>query len=67
MIYRMLKYDTEFADAGQQEYEERYRSRIVHNLTRRAKEMGFKHHKHVSLDSYGEVTQKLLLSLLDRS
>lgn len=42
LIYSMLKYGTDFVDAGQQEYEERYRSRVVNNLKRRAQEMGFK-------------------------
>jgi len=42
LVYSMLKYGSEYIDAGQQEYEERYRSQVVHNLTRRAQEMGFK-------------------------
>ena len=42
MIYSMLKYGSDFVDAGQQEYEERYRTRVVHNMKRRAQEMGFK-------------------------
>ncbi|MEA3363701.1 MAG: IS110 family transposase [Thermodesulfobacteriota bacterium] len=42
LVYSMLKYGSEYVDAGQQEYEERYRSRVVHSLTRRAQEMGFK-------------------------
>lgn len=41
LIYSMLKHGAKFVDAGQEEYEERYRSRVVHNLTRRAKELGF--------------------------
>lgn len=42
LVYSMLKYGVAFVDAGQDEYEERYRSRVVHNLTRRAQELGFK-------------------------
>lgn len=42
MIYSMLKYGTAFVDAGQEQYEERYRSRVVQNLKRKAQEMGFK-------------------------
>jgi len=41
LIYSMLKDGTDFVDAGQQEYEKRYRSRVVNNLKRRAQEMGF--------------------------
>jgi len=42
LIYSMLKYGTAFVDIGQEQYEERYRSRVVQNLKRRAQEMGFK-------------------------
>lgn len=42
MIYSMLKYGMGFVDAGQEQYEERYRSRVVQNLKRKAQEMGFK-------------------------
>jgi transposase len=42
LVYSMLKHGTAFADAGQEQYEERYRSRIVQNLKRRAQEMGYK-------------------------
>ena len=30
-----------FVEAGQDEYEERYRQRVVQNLTRRAHQLGF--------------------------
>lgn len=42
LVYSMLKYGTEFVDVGQEEYETRYRSRVVRNITRRAQELGYK-------------------------
>ena len=42
LIYSMLKFGAEFVDAGQEQYEERYRSRVVQNLKRKAQEMGYK-------------------------
>ena len=42
LIYAMLKHGTAYVDAGQEYYEERYRSRVLHNLKRKASEMGFK-------------------------
>ncbi len=40
LVYSMLKHGTEYVDAGQDSYEQRYRERVVQNLTRRAKELG---------------------------
>lgn len=42
LIYSMLKNGTAFVDAGQEQYEERYRSRVVQNLKRKAQDMGYK-------------------------
>jgi hypothetical protein len=41
LIYSMLKHGTAFVDAGQEKYEERYRSRIIQNLKRKAQELGY--------------------------
>jgi transposase len=41
LIYSMLKYGAEFVDAGQEQYEERYRSRVIQNLKRKAQELGY--------------------------
>ena len=41
MIYSMLKYGTEYVDAGQQAYEEQYRDRALRNLQRNARRFGF--------------------------
>jgi transposase len=41
LVYSMLKYGTAYIDAGQDSYEERYRSRVVQNLKRKAKDLGF--------------------------
>lgn len=37
----MLKYGNEYIDQGQDYYEQRYKERVVKNLQRRAKELGF--------------------------
>ncbi len=41
LVYSMLKYGTEYVDQGQDYYEEKYRERIIKNLHRRAKSLGF--------------------------
>lgn len=41
LVYSMLKNGTAFIDAGQEDYEERYRTRVVKNLKRKAQELGF--------------------------
>ena len=42
LIYRMLRFGTTYVDRGQQYYELRYRDLIVRNLSRRARELGYK-------------------------
>jgi hypothetical protein len=37
----MLKNGTAFVDVGQEYYEERYRTRVVQNLKRKAQDLGF--------------------------
>lgn len=41
MVYAMLTKGTAYVDAGQEYYEERYRFRVLQNLKRRAKELGY--------------------------
>jgi transposase len=41
LVYAMLTHGTAYVDAGQEYYEERYRSRVIQNLKRKAKELGF--------------------------
>ena len=41
LVYFMLTRGQAFVEAGQDEYEERYRQRVVQNLTRRAHQLGF--------------------------
>jgi len=41
ILYRMLKYGAGYVDQGEVAYEERYRDRLLHNLKRRAAELGF--------------------------
>ncbi len=41
LVYSMLKHGTEYVDVGQDYYERQHRERVVSNLTRRAKELGF--------------------------
>ena len=40
LIYAMLTKGQEYTDQGQDYYEERYRQRVLHNLARRAQQMG---------------------------
>jgi transposase len=41
LVYSLLKHGTAYVDAGQDSYEERYRSRVMQNLKRKAQELGF--------------------------
>jgi transposase len=41
LVYSMLKYGTEYTDVGQEYYEQRYRSRVIQNLKKRAQQLGF--------------------------
>ena len=41
LVYSMLKNGSAYVDAGQDYYEERYRSRVVQNLKRKAQELGY--------------------------
>jgi transposase len=41
LIYRMLRFGTTYVDRGQEHYELRYRDRILRNLSRRARELGY--------------------------
>jgi hypothetical protein len=41
LIYNMLKHGTEYVDQGQEYYERRYQGRVLANLTRRARELGY--------------------------
>lgn len=41
LVYFMITKGQAFVEAGQDDYEERYRQRVVQNLTRRAHQLGF--------------------------
>jgi transposase len=41
LIYRMLRFGTDYVDRGQDYYERRYQSRVVSSLMRRAHELGY--------------------------
>jgi transposase len=41
LVYSMLRDGTNYVDVGQDYYERQYKERVVRNLTRRAKELGF--------------------------
>jgi transposase len=41
LIYRMLRFGTDYVDQGQEYSERRYQSRVVSNLTRRARDLGY--------------------------
>ncbi|MFG6448873.1 hypothetical protein ACG0Z6_11570 [Roseateles sp. BYS180W] len=40
LVYAMLSKGEEYTDAGQDYFEERYRERVLRNLTERAKKLG---------------------------
>ncbi|MEX3968977.1 IS110 family transposase, partial [Paraburkholderia sp. EG286B] len=42
LIYMMLTKGEEFVDRGEEYYEERYRQRVLHHLTKRAEKLGMK-------------------------
>ena len=41
LFYRAVRFGMTYADPGAKYYEERYRSRVIENLTRRAKNLGY--------------------------
>jgi transposase len=41
LFYRMLKFGAAYVEQGQTYYEQRYKERLLRNLSRRAKEFGF--------------------------
>lgn len=41
LVYSMLRYGTDYVDAGQQAYEQQYRDRVLTNLQRKAKAFGY--------------------------
>lgn len=40
LVYSLLKHGTAYMTQGREEYEQRYRERVLQNLSRRAKELG---------------------------
>jgi len=41
LIYRMLKYGDSYVDIGQEQYEKKYKQRLLQNLRKKANEFGF--------------------------
>jgi transposase len=41
IVYSLLRYGTEYSDAGQDYYERQYQERVLRNLQHRAKALGF--------------------------
>jgi transposase len=41
LVYSMLRYGTDYVDAGQQAYEKQYRDRVLTNLQRKARVFGY--------------------------
>ena len=42
LVYRLLKYGEDYVARGVEEYEQAYRERIVQNLARKAKALGYR-------------------------
>jgi hypothetical protein len=41
LVYRMLRYGTQYVDAGQDYYDQRYRERVLKGIERKARELGY--------------------------
>jgi len=41
LIYAMLTKGEDYVDQGQEHYEEKYRQRVIKNLTKHAEKLGF--------------------------
>ena len=41
LFYNTLRYGVDYSDPGASYYEERHRTRVLHNLTRRARQPGY--------------------------
>ena len=41
LVYAMLRHGTEYVDAGQDYYERQYKRRVINNLAKRAKHLGY--------------------------
>ena len=41
LFYRMLKFGAAYVEQGQTYYEQKYKERLLYNLSKRAKELGF--------------------------
>ena len=41
LVYTMLTHGTSYVDAGQEYYEQRYKSRVIQNLKKRAQQLGY--------------------------
>ena len=41
LVYHLLNKGTEYVDAGQEYYERTYKERVMKNLTKRARELGY--------------------------
>ena len=41
LVYSMLRYGTDYVDAGQQAYEKQYRDRVLTNLQHKARAFGY--------------------------
>ena len=41
LFYNTLRHGAEYSDPGASYYEERHRSRVLHNMERRAKQLGY--------------------------
>ena len=42
LVYSMLKHGTQYVDAGQDYYQRQYKRRVINNLAKRAKQLGYR-------------------------
>ena len=41
LVYKMMTFGMQYVDVGQDHYEQQYRQRVIRNLKRRAKQLGY--------------------------
>jgi uncharacterized protein YdiU (UPF0061 family) len=51
LVYSMLKHGTKYVDQSMNHYEDQYKQRVIKNMQRKAKQLGFKLVKVINVDN----------------
>lgn len=51
LVYSMLKHGTKYVDQGMDYYEDQYKKRVIKNMKKRAKQLGFKLVEAINVDN----------------